>query len=209
MRTTARIRNFRASRRGRHRPSTDLSPKEEVIDKIFNNLYTPHWKFWRGKLLEIITQNKDYHGQDGAPDNFGVFYVGKAWFVPLMPDDDVSAYTVLPLHEHYPDMEKELIKVTSNLAELDIECYEVKRFLAGLLIHGAPMDIMEKALGAALFSRVVNFLQELRGRKQARDWNEATQVAFDTYLEQHDYLLAAMCQRVMMNLITRDAFARQ
>ncbi len=204
----SRIRNFRGSHRGQYRPTIDLNPKEEIINKIFHNLYSPHWKFWQNKLLEISIQNMEKYDQKGDPKRIGIFYVGKAWFVPIFPEDNVREYDILPLHEHSPDIEKELIKITANLAELDIECYEVKRFLAGLLIYGAPLKIMEEALGRALYSRITVYLKELEKENKLQDWNEATQKSFDTYINQHDYLITAMCQRIMMALITRDAFAQ-
>jgi hypothetical protein len=199
------MRNFRHSRKGRFRPNLGLSPKEKAIEKMVETLYGPHWKFWRAKLLKLITQNKDLAGRKGAPIDFGISYAGRAWFIPNDVDgEDTSAYAIMPLEDGPAGMEEELIKVTANLGELDIECYEVRRFLAGLLLFDAPPEKLSEALGQALFSRVGKILKEI---PPDTVWNEASELSFTTYVSEFDYLIKAMCQRIMMNLITQDAFA--
>lgn len=204
--TIARIRKFRGSRAGQFRPSTDLNTREQVIDLIHNDLYAPHWKFWHKKLKTLIEQNGDFHGRP-RQINQGIFYAGQAWFIPTYVLVDASEFDIIPLHPEYPNLEKDAIKITANLSELDIETYEVKRFLAGLMLFPAPQDVMKTLLGSALYGRIGKFYQTLDGENKRHVWNDAVSTAFHAYAKEHDYLINAMCQRVMMNLITRDAFA--
>lgn len=200
------------SRRYRHmsaRPSGELTIREKVIHEIITDLYVPHWKFWNKKLTELITKNKDMHGRNGDANEYALYYAGKIWFVPWMVLVDASQFFSLQLHESDPDMEKDAVKITANLSELDIETYEVKRFLAGLLSFPAPIDVMEPLLGSALFNRVSKYLKRLTAENRMHLWNPAQIKSFETYAEEHDYLIDAMCQRVMMNLIARDAFAQR
>jgi len=206
MARTTRKQNFQASYSGRYRPSTSRTTKELVIHKMMDTLYQPHWDFWHKKLLEVITHNKDAQGREGNPNLFGIFYAGRPWFVTWMDASTKRDFEVLPMHETID--EKNIIKITANLGELDIECYEVKRFLAGILMFPAPLDTIEDLLGRGLFARVSKFFKEIELDNDGRPWNTAQIVAFETYTKQHDYLITAMSQRVMMNLIARDAFAQ-
>jgi hypothetical protein len=204
--TIGRIRKFRGSRRGRFRPSMEQNPREKVINNIQHDLYDPHWKFWHKKLNALIAENSGYHGRP-RQINQGIFYANQAWFVPTGAATEVSEFDIIPLHPEYPKLEETAIKITANLSELDIETYEVKRFLAGLMLFPAPQDIMKTLLGSALYGRIGKYYQELESENKGHVWNDAISLAFHSYAAEHDYLINAMCQRVMMNLITRDAFA--
>ena len=206
-RTNRHIRNFRGSRTGRHRPSKELNVRENIIQKISNNLYDPHWNYWNNKLLKMIEINQDAHGRRGNHRRFGLFYAGKAWFIPWMDATEACDFTILQLHSGVA--EGDLIKITANLGELDVECYEIKRFLSGLFLFPAPTRVIEKLLGQNLSQRIAPYLMQLEPENEGRPWNASTAHAFQTYADEHDYLIKAMCQRVMMNLIARDAFAKR
>jgi len=201
-----------------HRPSTELNLRESAISLIVTTLYTPHFLFWYKKLSEIIKANQEYHGRKGAAEDFGIYYCGKAWFVPyhfgfdsqsstnilgnLSYTKTATDFEIIAIHPKYPDLEKELITITANLSELDVEHYEVKRFLAGILLFKCPYSNLKKALGDTLFKYIEEPLFQLNSSKT---WNSQTELAFNTYITEHDYLIDAMCQRIMMNLISVDA----
>ena len=196
----------RANRRIRRRPSTDLNIREKIVDQILASLYTPHWKYWYTKLSALIAENKEFHGREGNPRTFGIHYAGKAWFTPYAGRPDANHYSILPLHPDYPAMEKIAVKITAGLGLLDVEFYEVKRFLVGFLQFPAPMSVVEDKLGSALFGRIGRHIRNLETENQQHIWNNCTRTSFDDYLEEYDYLIKSMCQRVMMNLIAQDAF---
>lgn len=202
--TRARIRNFKASHRGRFRPSTDLNSKELVIDKIITSLYKPHLGFFHKRLAKLIETNMHIHGRTGEPRTYGINYAGRSWFVPWM-----EGLTEMDFHNLAVDPgldETELLKITTNLGELDVEMYEVKRFLTGLLGFAAPIGVMEDRLGRSLFNRVKVHLADIAGTGV---WNEATHKAFNTYAGKHDYLIDAMCKRIMMTMLSRTAFTQR
>jgi len=198
----------------RYRPTTNLACRETIINSIIEQLYRPHWNYWHKNLGTIIQENKDYHGRKGNKEDFGIYYAGKAWFIPKLirtgegplGSETASEFNILPMHNKYPDMEKRLIKVTSNIAELDVETYEVNRFLAGLLLFPAPLELLETILGPSLYSHIGQCLEELTEDLKQHIWNDHTEIALQTYAKEHDYLIDAMCQRVMMSLIIGDAF---
>ncbi len=199
--TRARIRRFKASGTGRNRPDTTLNNKEMVIEKIISSLYSPHLKFFHNRLLKLIEINMHIQGRQGEPSKFGIIYAGKAWFVPWMPGQGENDFHNLSADAGLD--ETELLKVTTNLGELDIEMYEVQRFLIGLLTFAAPLGVMEERLGRSLYNRVKQYLTELEGLGR---WNEAQHAAFNTYAEKHDYIIDAMCNRIMMTMLSRNAF---
>lgn len=217
-RTSPRIRKFRSSCIGRFRPTTDLNLRELVIDKIIQNLYSPHWNYWFKKLAIIIAKNCDAQNRQGTTPltTFGIFYAGQSWYLPIFEHPilgkmviEESSVEILQLSPDVPGLEKDLLQTTINLSELDVETYEVKRFLAGLLLFPAPGSIMEALLGSALYGRIKGHYQELAGENANHIWNDATAFAFHTYAKEHDYLIDAMCQRVMMNLLAQQAFAER
>ncbi len=180
-----------------------------ILEKIQNSLYNPHWEYWYRKLQNVISENCGYQGR-GRPSNYckyGIFYLNQPWFVP-QPEaarTEASDFDIVPLHPEYPELESRLIKITSNLAELDIETYEVKRFLAGMLMFPAPIETFEESLGRSLFGKIGPFLR-LLNEEERHKWNDNLAKAYRTFMQENDYLIDAMCQRVMMNLIARDAF---
>ena len=198
-----KIRKFRGSYKGRHRPETDRNSKEEVIHAITSSLYTPHLSFYHRRLLKLIEANMFLHVMKGEPRTFGINYAGRSWFVPWMEAQSETDFMNLPAADGLD--EPELLKVTTGLATIDVEMYEVKRFLAGLLSFNAPMEIMEERLGRSLFGRVKKHLQSV----QREAWNEANLAAFNKYADAHDYLIDTMCNRIMMNLLSKQAFNKR
>lgn len=199
--TRARIHNFKMSAKGRYRPKTEMNPKEEAVDKIMTSLYKPHLAFFHKRLLKLIEANMHIKGHSEEPRTFGITYAGRKWFVPWMgglTENDFRCLSADPGID-----EAELIKVTANLGEIDVEMYEVKRFLAGLLSFSAPPGVMGDRLGRSLYGRIKFQLSEL---KESDRWNEGQHKAFNTYADQHDYLIDAMCNRIMMTMLSATAF---
>lgn len=189
------------ARRNPRRPGTGLNSREMVIFTIIKSLYTPHVKFWENKLTTLVKQNQVNLQMPVGDRPIGVHYAGKAWFVKVPDFVEDIGYDILPFH---PDekLEAKLIKVTANLGELDIEKYEAKRFLAGLISFPAPIEKFERTLGAHVYNLARDEFNELA---VAVDWNVGLQKSWMTYVKQHDYLIDALCQRVMINLISSAA----
>ena len=194
-------RKFKSSHKGRYRPTTELNSKELVIDRILSSLYNGHIDFFNKRLLKLIEANMYATGHTGEARTHGILYAGRAWFVPWMEAKEDTDFLNLEVGPGID--ETELLKVTTNLGELDVEMYEVKRFLAGLLRFSAPLEVMEKRLGRSLYNRVKGDLADVA---RQGTWNEATYKAFNDYAGKHDYLIDAMCKRIMMSMLSRTAF---
>ncbi|RLI35674.1 hypothetical protein DRO66_06970 [Candidatus Bathyarchaeota archaeon] len=173
--------------------------------KLLKHLYGDHVRYWGAKLTKLINQNRDLHHLKPGGVPFGIHYVSRPWWVPRLQYQEPADFHILPMHPQFPD-EKDLIEVTASLTELDIEKYEVNRFLIGLLGLPAPAEEFEKVLGTALMAGIAKEFKILQ-RKDSTVflWDAALNQAWDDYVEEHAYLVTAMCTRIMVNLITKEA----
>ena len=187
-------------------PATRFSYAEIIRHTLLKHLYKDQEIFWENKLADIALTNAKYHNRTG--EQYGIHYLGKNWkgksliFIDLADED----YVYLTLHDEYePIIEKELLIVVNELSQLEIEKYEASRFLSGLVLFPAPIDIFQKVLGRQLFSECEQELEQyILNTRSDFTWDANSQVAITTYIEQHDYILKAMNQRLLVNLITRD-----
>lgn len=191
------------------RPSTEHNAPEKAIKRIEETLYKPHLDFWNKKLATVILKNLQYHGRgnsDPLVRQTGIFYANEPWFIPVFGRSEAYEFDIVPLHPEATDLEEDLIKITANLGELDVEIYEVRRFLAGLFMFAAPLEEFENLFGHSLFNKISEPLRHMTQDYRNRVWNDGMKKSFKTYTEEHDYLITAMCQRIMMNLLTAGAF---
>jgi hypothetical protein len=183
--------------------TADLSLTEIIRDTLLTRLFKDQKEFWFNKLNILAGNNAQFHGElVGTINWFGIHYLGKNWrgnySVPFLD------FTFLTLHPEYPDLEKDLLVVVAELSELETEEYEANRFLSGLVLFPAPVRVFQKILGKQLFSECKQELEQYLINSRNFTWDANSQVAIATYVEQHDYILKAMNQRLLVNLITRD-----
>jgi hypothetical protein len=90
------------------------------------------------------------------------------------------------------------------MSQLEIEEYEASRFLSGLVLFPAPIKTFRKVLGRQLFGECEQEIEEHLSNVINSPWDANAQAAITTYVAHHDYILKAMNQRLLINLITRD-----
>jgi len=180
-----------------------FSIREQLIQNIFDTLYLKHIAYWNHQLTTIINENANYQGRIISDNTFyGIHYAGKNWIVPEPGRTEEFQFEIILMHEDIPGFEARVINVTSNRAELDIEMYEVKRFLGGLLVFTPPLELFEEILGNAIYRRVEQYFKQFT---TTESWTKYSEKAFRTFTEEYSYLVDVINQRIMMNLITSDA----
>jgi len=185
-------------------PTTEFSYAEIIRHTLLTHLYGDQELFWGFKLNEFAFINADYHNKTG--EWFGIHYLGKNWLGrdpwELYSEEDAVFLTLHP--EYEPIIEKELLIIINELSQLEIEKYEASRFLSGLVLFPAPITVFQKVLGRQLFSECEKELEQYIINTSNFSWDTNSQAAIMTYVEQHEYILKAMNQRLLVNLITRD-----
>lgn len=190
---------FKYKKRQPKRAAKTISNEEVLIRSTLHCLYSKQREFWRENLTHLIAKNLESLGRKAHPRQTGIHYAGRSWFRPWMEAKEAKDFTITRVHE---DHEKEAITVTSHLAELEMEEYEVGRFLAGLLLFPAPANDIKAVLGEQLIG-------EIEGEEK---------VSFDTlgcstgvinnqvkalrqYAEEHDYIVRMMNERILAKMI--------
>jgi hypothetical protein len=185
----------------------EYTQAEIIRDTLLRNLYAKQEKYWRTALRDIVITNANHHGRTG--ERYGIHYLAQDWY-PGAPVNkalfnEANLIEYLPLHPEYAvEVEKELLTVVNELAQLELEEYECSRFLSGLVLFPAPIEVFHKILGTELFQECEKELAQHVINDPDYHWDANAQAALSTYVAQHDYILKAMKQRLLMNMITRD-----
>jgi hypothetical protein len=119
---------------------------------------------------------------------------------------DEANYSCWPAHPKLD--QKELIEVTANLAEMEIEMHEGKRYLAGLLLYPAPMDKFQAILGDVLFLPAQKEFAELVKLQDKDEWTPLAEENMDDFAKYGDFVVDAMAERVLLNMIGKSAIAQ-
>jgi hypothetical protein len=173
---------------------------EIIRDTLLWALYADQDCYWSKKLAVIVVENARYHGRTG--ESYGIHYLGKDWLPFVFESDSVQC---LPLHPDYAlEIEQELLRIVNELAQLELEQYECSRFLSGLVLFPAPLDVFAKVLGSQLFQECEKDLAHHVSTAPNYSWDANTEAALATYIAAHQYILKAMKQRLLTNMITRD-----
>jgi hypothetical protein len=181
--------------------TVQLSLAEIIRDTLLNRLFKIQIKFWKKKLDPIINTNAANQGV-GLGNMLGIHYLGKNWRGSRFPA--VTDCTYLPLASDSSEFEKELLMIVNELAQLEAEEYEASRFLSGLVLFPAPVEVFQKVLGRQLFSECEQEIQNNLLSAPNYTWDANAQNAIMTYVNHHDYILTTMNQRLLVNLITQD-----
>ena len=185
------------------RPSKNLTDKEILVNATIRALYFEHHEFWLKRLTHLIAKNNESLGKAIHPREGAIHYAGKVWFRPWMEATEPDDFQISQVH---PEHEKECIEITAELGELEVEQYEVERFMSGLLLFEAPVFEIKKALGAELIDEIE------RSEKVSFDslgnsagvLNNQT-MALHVYVNQHQYIIDAMNERILGNMILQQS----
>jgi hypothetical protein len=191
-------------------PGTNITNNEIIRVTVLRKLYLKQEKYWRTELKGIVLCNARYHNR--TAEKFGIHYLGKNWYPGRHLDQafdeayhDVQYLTLHPGYiQHAPEIEKKLLSICNELAQLELEEYECGRFLSGLVLFPAPLDVFEQILGQEIFEECKRELAQQLNNAPNYSWDANAQAALTTYVAHHDYILKAMRQRLLMNMITRD-----
>lgn len=192
-------RKFKYQKRQPKPAKRTLSHKEILIKATLRALFHKQREFWRQNLSVVITKNLAALGRKGHPREHGLHYAGRAWFRPWMEATTAADFTLVRVH---PDCEKEVINVTSQLAELENEEYQVARFMAGMLLFEAPVLEYKKALGPDLVEEIENtqgvYFDSLHDSTGVVN-NQSK--ALREYVQQNDFIVALMHERLMTQIL--------
>jgi len=186
-----------------NRPSKTLTEKEILINATMKSLYEGQHEFWQKRLTGVITKNLNTLGRNDHPRECALHYAGRVWFRPWMEKEDKGDFLIQRVH---PEHEKEVIEVTSELAELENEQYEVGRFMSSLLLFSAPVLEFKKALGVELVTEIEqreNVSFDSLGQSAGVIENQTA--ALKEFVDQHEYVVDMMTERILANMILGQA----
>lgn len=188
-------------------PEINPTNTEIIRDTLLRALYAEQDRYWCLKLQDIVVENARYHERTG--EQYGIHYLGKDWFpVPGIERTATEPWDLihyLPLHPDYaPKIEQKLLEIVNEISLLETEQYECSRFLSGLVLFPAPLDVFAKVLGKQLFQECEKDLAQHVLDAPNYAWDSNAQAALTTYVAAHNYILKAMKQRLLINMITRD-----
>jgi hypothetical protein len=182
---------------------TTVNFREKIRDILMDRLYSSQLAYWEHQVDVFAKKNATRHGHALIDDEsvcYGVNYLGKNWG---SQDDHTVTLFSLPLAEEGGEDEEEFLEMTIELGELEAESYIAGRFLANLVMHDASPEAFEEALGRSLFGECSEVL-DIQKQLVDRIWNENALISFKTYVEEHEYIIKAMNERLMMNLLTQQ-----
>jgi hypothetical protein len=182
-----------------NRPSQSLTDKEILINATLKCLYAEQHSFWERRLTQLISKNLHTLGRKDHPRACAIHYAGRIWFRPWMDKENANDFLVSRVHSEH---EKEAIEVTSELAELENEQYEVSRFMSGLLLFQAPVLEIKRALGIELVNEIeqrekVSFDSLVCSTGVLNNQTAALKI----FVNNHDYVVEMMTERILANMI--------
>lgn len=190
---------FKYKKRQPRRATKTISNEEVLIRSTLHCLYAKQREFWREKLTGLIAKNLETLGRKCHPRQAGIHYAGRAWFRPWMEAKEAKDFTITRVH---PEHEKEAISIISHLGELEMEEYEVGRFLSGLLLFPAPANDIKAVLGEQLITEIENEEKVSFDTLGCSTGVMNNQVkALQQYAKEHDYIIAMMTERILAKMI--------
>lgn len=175
---------------------------------FFERLYKEHFKYWQNKLERLIIDNCLLH--DHIYGQTGINYAGRNWVVENRfqdkPTTPINEYACWPVHPKLD--QKELVEVTANLGEMEVEMHEGKRFLSGLILYPAPADKFQKILGDVLYLPASKEFEDLAKLRDKDEWTPLAEENMDEFAKYADFVIDAMAERVLLNMIGKSAIAQ-
>lgn len=176
-----------------------------IKDTLMAKLYELQFEHWNKRLTIVSQKNAICYNRD--TDKYAIFYRNKKWRQQGMYwfDNEDNALC-LPVHPDFPDIAQEMEIIATEFDEIIEEKYEVERFLSGLFLFLAPPEVFKKVLGVALYSACSEELSKhgmhVEMHMDDIEWNSNAEDSLEVYLKDKSYIITAMNERLMMNLIT-------
>ena len=111
------------------------------------------------------------------------------------------------MHPNFPEELEDMAEIAEELDTLVEEKYETERFLSGLISFPAPAEIFAEILGDTLYSTIAAEIEKhvnYDPLMKPDEWNERQAVSLESFMRNKNYIVQAMRQRILLNLITLD-----
>lgn len=177
-------------------------------DGLFEQLYTPQIKYWNGRLRKLSERNVDGYARADSYFNAGdyafvaIFYDGVTYsLIPEDEDEDPTSPFCLELYQGDKELLAEMPVVAAEITKLQKERYVAQRFLAGLAMFDPPPSALRETLGDGL-SGICNNVLSSQWTTEEMQWSLQTPQAYATFVEEHQDIIVAMQERLLLNMIT-------
>jgi len=172
---------------------------------LMTQLYKLQIEYWNKAFNIVADKNAQNHGRC---ERYNVYYNNKRYY-PLVfewCDEPINPNQFcLPMHTDFPEELEDMKEIASEMDEITDEKYETERFLAGLITFPAPPEIFAEILGDTLYSTIAGEMEEHAANYEYSSfWNARQEVSLRTFMENKNYIVQAMRQRILLNLITLD-----
>lgn len=176
--------------------------REAIKNAILKKLYQAQLDYWNGKLLDLSRANAVAYGRnDGA--TYAIYFRNKRW-APEHVDwtDNLKPAYCLPLHPSSPNFVIQMGEIADELEELVDEKYEAERFLSSLVLFTAPPNRFKEVLGETLYAVCRADVEGAAGGFDQYCWNANDDQALQDFVKPNARIIAAMNERVLLNLVT-------
>jgi len=186
--------------------STVYDYRKIIKDTLMSKLYESQLAYWNQRLTTLSEQNAQAYGRDLSIGHYAIYFANRRWLPEHLDwKDQVETAYCLPLHPAFPQFVEEMEVMATEFTELTDERYESDRFLSGLVLFAAPPATYERILGDTLYAACSKEIQEHCGDYQNPEWEQNSEFSIKTFADANKAIVKAMNQRLMINMITRDA----
>jgi hypothetical protein len=172
-------------------------------------LYGKQLHLWNEALLQLGVENayslNKNLGIVGYP-RYTIYYHNRTWkpvYLNWLAEEDEEVFG-LDLNPAFPEYEKRMSRIAEELTELEDEKYEVERFVSGLVLFNALPKAYAKILGRTLYAAISVEIEQHCASFTDVEWETGSNKSLETYANNNKYIITAMNERLMMNLITLD-----
>lgn len=187
--------------------STVYEFRENVKAILMQKLYQKQLSYWSTQLIKLSNENAHTQGRklwysfnNVELFQYSIYFRDKKWSPQYLEwTADIETAYCTSLNPDYPEFQERMARIADELTDIDVERYEVERFLSGLMLFGAPPEEYLKVLGRTLYQSVK---AEITAHEHhGKDWNRNASYPFKQYTAKNKRIVVAMNERLMMNLI--------
>lgn len=179
--------------------------REIVKNDLMDKLYRAQFNYWNKKLKDLCKKNANFHGRYG--EKYMIYFNNRKWepsALNWLERPVYDNYYCLAIHPDHPEIRKDMEAIAEEVTEILDEKYEADRFLAGLFLFPAPAQIFNKILGDTLYNACRTELEKHCHKFSNESWDNNSKASLSDYANANTYIVEAMNQRIMLNLITLD-----
>jgi len=187
--------------------STLYNFRSIMKDLLMQQLYDKQIKYWDKALEKIAAKNALNHGRT---ERYNVYFNHKRYYPLILEWCDTPIAKnqfCLPMHPDFPEEIEDMREIATELDDLAEEKYETERFLSGLISFPAPPEVFSSILGDTLYSTIAEEIEGHTGyaaQLNPDEWNVRQAVSLESFMRDKNYIVQAMRQRILLNLITLD-----